>query len=205
MIFKSVKMKTTLLKVMLFTAFSISLSGCTGSDDGTSGSGRNNGSGTSSSSLAGVYKLISMSSDIEVDMNNDGITSTDLFMEIDAAFFDSSSELEIKPVIYNNNVEEIMSFYLPHSNVVVSTPGKPGSVSFTKSGLGYVFDFNKTTQVITLENNDKNQDPAIYGEMKDIRLLSPGKLQATFSKYFYDFAAAKWQMLTLTCVYIKIK
>lgn len=194
-------MKTTLLKISFITALFISLSGCSSSDD-TAGSGRNNGS-SSSSSLAGSYNLIAMTSDMEVDLNNDGNISNDMFLEVDASFFDTSSELVIKPVIYNNNLEEIMSFSLPHSNVVVSTPDNPGSVSFTKSGLGYIFQFNKTSQTITLENNDPNRDPAVYGAMESVKLLSPGKLQAVFKKYFYDFAAKKWQMLTLTCVYIK--
>ncbi|MCO6148580.1 hypothetical protein [Flavobacterium sp. NRK1] len=194
-------MKASLLKALFITFFFASLSSCS---NGIDSDGKNpNGNGTSSS-LSGSYNIISMMSDLSVDLNNDGYSSNNLMEEIDPAVFDSSlPELEIKPVVYNNQIEDLMSFYLPHSTVTVSTPNKPGSAKFTRNGLGYVYKFDKNTQTVSIEDNDVNQDPAIYGHMESVTVIGNNKLKAVFTKYYYDFSSTQWRLLTITCIYIK--
>ncbi len=197
-------MNTTLLKVLSAAVFFISLSGCSNGDDG-SGSKRNNGIGGPSSSLGGSYNITSMVANMFVDLNNDGVMSDDLFTEIDPAFFDPENpELIIKPVLYNNQLEEMMSFYLPHSTVTVASPNNPGSVKFSRNGIGYIYQFDNNTQSISIENNNTSTDPSVYGNMENITVISQNRLKAVFTKYFYDFASVKWQLLTITCIYTKI-
>lgn len=196
-------MKASLLKALLITFCFAPLCSCSNGTE--SGNDALNGKPTSSSSLSGSYNIISMVSDISVDLNNDGFASTDLFNEIDAAVFDISiPELEIKPVLYNNELENLMSFYLPHSTVTTSTPTNPGSVKFSRNGLGYIYEFDKNTQKITIEDNDLNQDPAVYGHMESINIIGYNQLEAIFTKYYYDFSTKSWKLLTITCLYIKI-
>lgn len=197
-------MNTTLLKVLSATVCIISLYSCSNGDDGT-GSKRNNGIGSSSSSLGGSYNITSIESNIYVDLNNDGITSTDLFNEIDPSYFDSANpELIIKPVLYNNQLKEMMSFYLPHSTVTVPSQNNPGSVKFSRNGVGYIYQFDKNTQAISIEDSGTATDPSVYGHMENITVLGPNMLQAVFTKYFYDFSTTQWQILTITCIYTKL-
>ena len=194
-------MKTNYLKVFFATTLLISLCSCS-SDD--TRSKRNNGVSGSSSSISGSYNLDSITSDVSVDLNNDGFTSTDLLTEIDPEFFSASSlDLEIKPVVYNNHLENIMSFYLPHPNVTITTPNKPGSVKFSRNGIGYVFAFDNKTQIISPENSNTAPDPDVNGDMISVEVISKGKIQAVFKKYYYDFKSVKWIALTITCIYTK--
>lgn len=194
-------MKTiTLFRTLFTTAIFISLSSCgtSASDDSTGGSGV----GSSSSAIGGSYHIVSMTSDKSVDLNNDGDSSIDLLTEIDASFFDPDSpELVIQPVILNNQIEEVMNFYLPHSNVISNVPGS-GSVNFTRNGLGYVYNIDKDTQTINVDPNA--QTPTSYGTMESIVISGKNMLKAVFQKDYYDFSTTQWQLLTITCVYKKI-
>jgi hypothetical protein len=198
-------MNSTLLKTLLLTVFFVSAYSCGTSEDGSEGIGKG-GNGGSSSTLGGKYNIISMVSDISVDLNNDGVSSTNLFTEIDPAVFSTEiPELEIKPVVINNQLENMMSFYLPHSNVTATTPNTPGSVKFTKTGLGYIYEFDDSTQIISVEDNTPTGgQPGVYGHMETIQVVGTNQLKAVFTKYYYDFSVPGWKLLTITCTYIKI-
>lgn len=197
------KMKTiTLLKSLFTTAIFISLASCgtSASDDSTGGSGVGS---SSSSTIGGSYHILSMTSDVSVDLNNDGLASLDLLEEIDSSFFDPNNpELVIKPVIYNNQLEDLMSFYLPHANITTTNPETVGGVSFSRNGLGYVYNIDKNTQEINVDKNE--HDSTSSGVMQSIEVLGQGMLKAVFKKSYYDFSSKKWVLLTITCVYKKI-
>lgn len=192
----------TLFKALLGTVFFISLTGCgsSGSDDSTGG---NKGIGSSNSSIGGSYHIISMISDKVVDLNNDGLASADLMDEIDPSFFDPNSpELVINPVIYNNQLEEMMNFYLPHPSVTVNTPGQIGGVKFTRNGLGYIYNIDNSTQDINI--NKGGMGSTATGIMNSIKVTGKNTLQAVLQKDYYDFSTAKWQLLTITVIYRKV-
>lgn len=192
-------MKASLLKVLLAIAFFSSIYGCSSSEEDRG----NKPSTSSSSSIGGSYNLVSMTSNIEVDLNDDGIVSTDLLTEIDPAFFNSGApELEIKPTIVNNQLMPMMSFYLPFPKLNFTTPGKPhGAVSYVRSGLGYYYQFDNATQTITINNNASN---GVYGNVDNVQVAGKNTLKAVFNKNYYDFATAKWITLKITCIYKKI-
>ena len=196
-------MNSNLLKTLLVTVLFVSAYSCGTSEDGSEGLG-NAGNGGSSSKLGGSYNIISMISNISVDLNNDGISSFDLLTEIDPAVFSTTiPELEIKPVVVNNQLENMMSFYLPHSTITNATPTTPQAVQFTKTGLGYFYEFDDSTQTISVENNSGGQ-PAVNGHIENITVVEGNKLQAIFTKYYYDFSVKGWKLLTITCIYVKI-
>lgn len=195
-------MKTiTLLRSLFTAAIFISLSSCgtSASDDSTGGKTV----GSSSSVIGGSYHMISMTSDISVDLNNDGMISKDLLTEIDPSFFDPKNpELVIKPVIYNNQIEDLMSFYLPHANISTTNPNVTGGVSFSRNGLGYIYNIDTSTQVINVDKNE--HDSTSVGIMQNIEVAGKDMLKAVFTKSYYDFNSRKWLLLTITCVYKKI-
>ncbi|MNK22262.1 hypothetical protein D3C87_405360 [compost metagenome] len=196
-------MKTSLLKVLYTTVFFISIYGCSSNEDnGNSTPGKGGGN---SSSISGSYNIISMISDVAVDLNNDGVSSNDLLMETDPEFFNTSiPDLEIKSTIYNNALVPLMNFYLPQPNVTINTPNRPGSVIYSRTGLGYFYDFNNQTQTITIDKSNESPTISSLGRMENVRVTGKNKLEAVFSKYYYDFAVSRWRLLTITCVYTKI-
>jgi hypothetical protein len=191
----------TLLRTLLVTVLFVSAYSCGTSEDGSEGLGVG-GNGGSSSTLGGKYNIISMVSDISVDLNNDGVSSADLLTEVDPTVFNTEiPELEIKPVVVNNQLEEMMSFYLPHSTITATTPTTPGGVKFTKTGLGYIYEFDKDTQAISIHEDSPSN---VNGHMVSVVVLANNNLKAVFTKYYYDFSVPGWKLLTITCVYKKM-
>lgn len=196
-------MNSNLFKTFLLTVFFITAYSCGTSEDGSEGLG-NGGNGGDSSKLGGSYNIISMISDISVDLNNDGVSSFDLMTEIDPTVFSTSiPELEIKPVVINNQLENMMSFYLPHSTITNVTPTTPKGIKFTKTGLGYFYEFDDSTQTISVDNNLEGSQ-AVNGQIENVAVVNNNTLQAIFTKYYYDFSTSGWKLLTITCVYKKI-
>ncbi|PZR20619.1 MAG: hypothetical protein DI539_10380 [Flavobacterium psychrophilum] len=199
-------MHSTLLKSLVVTVFFVTAFSCGTSEDGSEGIG-SGGNGSASSKLGGSYNIISMVSDISVDLNNDGTSSTDLLTEIDPEVFSTQiPELEIKPVVVNNQLENMMSFYLPHSNVTTGSSSSQTSVNFTKTGLGYVYEFDNSTQTISVKDSTlPGGQPGVYGHIESIEVIDNNMLKAIFTKYYYNFSGQPgWKLLTITCVYTKV-
>jgi hypothetical protein len=193
-------MKATLLKALFLAGFFISLTGCS-KDESVSGKS------SSSSSLSGSYHLVSMTSNVSVDLNDDGILSTNLLLETDPGVFSpNKADLEIKPTVYNNELVQLMSFYLPHPTMSYTKPDKPeGVVDYTLKGIGYEYEFNSNTQQITINKDGELPGPVPdAGRLDTIVVNGTNKLEAVFTKNYYDFAIAHWRQLTITCEYTEI-
>ena len=190
-------MKAIFLKLLFVSALLCGLSGCS-NDDGTGSSGTK-----STPEIAGKYILVSMRSNISVDLNNDGILSTNLLTEIDDEVSPSQTDLEIKPVFLDNELVQLMSFYLPHPTLSFDNPTEPeGSVKYTPKGLGYEYQYDNATNVITVDNNNNGNVPS-SGRLDTVEVAGSDQLQAIFEKYYYDFAINEWRLLTITCRYVR--
>lgn len=161
-------------------------------------------SGTSGFSLNGSYDLVQMTSDKNVDLNNDGVASFDLMSEIDPAVFENDNpELVITSAIIINKAENIINFSIPHpASVIVDTPGKHGTAIFERKDFGYTYTFNKNTQGLDL-NTGASQNPGVYGDMSEIKYIGQNSVKSVLTKNFYDFSTANWQLLKVTCIFRK--
>ena len=166
-------MKTYLLKMLFFTT-SLCLLSC--SNDETDKS--------DTTAIAGSYTLIAMTSNISVDLNDDGILSTDLLLETDPGFFNSDKpELEIKTGIVDKELVQLMNFYLPHPTLT-SIPGSAKKViNYSRGGVGYPYTFNNVTKEISVEKDVKVSG---FGRMDNIQVAGENKLGAIITKYYYD-------------------
>jgi hypothetical protein len=184
-------MKTSLLKLFFAALFLTGFTSCS-KDDGADGD---------TSELAGEYIIVSMTSNIPVDLNNDGIASTNLMDELGAAIANAESpDLEIKPVLLDNELVQVMSFNLPHPNVDLSQPDMP-TVEYSVEGMGYQYKYDKSTNKITVEGAGNNGPVPAPGRLETIEVTEEGDLDAVITKYYYDFATGKWIQLTITCEY----
>lgn len=190
-------MKASVLKLLFLSASFISLYGC-GNDDGTSSGSK------STPEIAGKYVLVTMTSNISVDLNNDGLLSVNMLTEIDDNTPEGQTDLEIKPVFVDNELVQLMSFYLPHPTLTFDDPKQPeGVVKYTPKGLGYEYEYNNDTNVITVDNGNNTGNVPSSGQLETVSVISGNQLIATFEKYYYDFAINEWRLLTITCRYTR--
>ena len=184
-------MKAPLLKLLFAALFLTGVTSCS-KDDGADGN---------TPELAGEYTVVSMTSNIPVDLNNDGIASTNLMDELGAAIANAQSpDLEIKPVLLDNELVQVMSFYLPHPTIDLSQPNMP-TVQYSVKGMGYQYEYNRNTNQITVAGAGGSGPVPVPGRLETIEVTEDGDLDAVITKYYYDFATGKWIELTITCEY----
>ena len=183
-------MKASLLKLSLAALFLAGFTSCSKED----------GAEESSTELAGEYTLVSMTSDVPVDLNNDGIASTNLMDELGGAINGENPDLEITPVLLDNELVQVINFYLPHPTVDLSQPNMP-TVEYSIKGIGYQYEYNKETNKITVEGAGSSGPVPAPGQLETVEVTEEGDLGAVIIKYYYDFATGKWIELTITCEY----
>lgn len=184
-------MKLTLLRLFLATLFLTGFTSCS-KDDGAE---------ENSPELAGEYTIVSMTSNIPVDLNNDGIASTNLMDELGEAIANTNNpDLEIKPVLLDNKLVQVISFYLPHPTIDLSQPDMP-TVEYSVNGMGYQYQYDKRTNEIKVEGAGVSGPVPPPGRLETIEVTAEGALDAVITKYYYDFATDSWIQLTITCEY----
>ena len=155
--------------------------------------------------FTGNYNIISYRSNIPVDLNNDGETSTELVKEIYS--FDLPY-LEIRPHEYQDNKVKLISFSFPKQDFSFPLPGIKGDhIYFTSSGFGtlYVFEFNK----YKLEQDSYSETHFLdnaYVEMpvelsSDLRVVDDNHMRVFITKKYYDFDTYEWVLLDIEVLY----
>lgn len=184
-------MKAPLLNIFLAALFITGFTSCSNDDSASE----------DTSELAGEYTIVSMTSNIPVDLNNDGIASTNLMDELGEALANADTPaLEIRPVLLDNELVQVMSFNLPHPNVDLSQPNTP-TVEYSMKGMGYEYEYDKRTNQIIVEGAGSAGPVPAPGRLETIEVTQEGDLDAVITKYYYDFATDSWIQLTITCEY----
>ncbi|MFP9118556.1 hypothetical protein ACLI08_12265 [Flavobacterium sp. RNTU_13] len=151
--------------------------------------------------FSGRYKFTSMTSDVAADLDNNGVTSTDLMTEIPEYFTNYRTDL----VVLDGFIK-MASFSLPHCNVYFESPGIPqGYTIFTASGMSAQFKYNPRTKGIDLvmPENLNLSDYEEFGMPLKLEYINDSSLKATFYKRYYDYSTAGWKWLTVTAAYYK--
>ena len=167
-------------------------------------------------SIAGYYQVESLRTDQQVDLNNDGIASEDLMVQISESNFITQhvfdgpdSYLEIRPTKHNDNFNQLM--FIPFPNPVVTftnSNSSNGAVSYLNNylnGVGYEYSYNEETKVIYLDRTKVDQDTEEqWGKLVEAKQIEKDKLELLVSKNYYDFKTAKWLKLQITGIYVKV-
>jgi hypothetical protein len=174
------------------------LSACTTNDDVTE----------QTLPIAGYYKVRSMTSDVAVDINDDGYASNDMMDEM-SDFFELSHrhyyDLEIKHNQHTGSSAKLIDFRLPHMNMYFEYPSTPqGFNTYTNSGPHYLFDYDYKNKAIHLEVSEvSNQSGEDFGRVEQVDVVNDENINATVKKKYYDFSTAQWVELTLDIKYHK--
>ncbi|MEK6482602.1 hypothetical protein WJR50_34060 [Catalinimonas sp. 4WD22] len=166
-------------------------------------------------SIAGYYRVESLIADKEVDLNNDGILSTNLMEQISQSnfygqyIFDKHhSYLEIRPTKYNDNPYQHISIPFPDPHFSTYTNSPNGAVIYLRNGLngvGYEYTYNAKTKTVHIDRTkvDQNTEEK-WGGLVEIHQIEDDKLELLVSKNYYDFSTASWLRLQITGIYSKI-
>jgi hypothetical protein len=166
--------------------------------------------------IAGYYEMKSLRSDLAVDLDNDGVVSTDAMAEISRVTFIRQYNfsapyafLQIRPTKEQDVRTQHLYVPFPHPHVTFENTDSPnGRVGYTNNDLaafGYGYAYGEKNKTVQLDRaNVRDEDEEVWGKLVGIQVLDRDKLQLTVSKDYYDFKQARWVRLQLIGVYTKV-
>jgi len=168
-------------------------------------------------SVTGYYRMESLVTNREVDLNNDGITSSNVMEEVSQSFYlvqynfsSRASYLEIRPTRLNDTRIQHMYVPFPHPRLKLEDTDSPnGRVAYLRNdlnGIGYDYSYDERSKIIRLDrsNVDANNEE-VMGQLIDIKVIEKDPLELLVSKNYYDFSTASWVRLQLTARYTKVE
>lgn len=168
--------------------------------------------------IAGKYRVISIRSNVELDMNNDGVKTDDLLKEITdehrtldnqmISFYDFSAPrhfLDIKYDEYNGFGKSIAVIF-PHQFIDVIGGDKPFLSMYLDPILGYTYEIDNATGAFVLKERTTVYDSAIVDpiSIEEVQILDDGQLRLVLTKRIFDFVDLSWIEAKLTVTYEKV-
>ncbi|SNR16747.1 hypothetical protein [Tenacibaculum jejuense] len=150
-------------------------------------------------SFQGHYEISQMTSDTSVDLNEDGIASTNLLNEIVPYYFENTVyDLEIRPHNYTESDAKLILFSIPHQILLFDDPNdQNSSIDYCKKGFGTSYEFSDNK--IQLENFSND-----FITIKNIEILSNDNIKTNIEKEYFDTETENWVKLSIEIVYQKI-
>ncbi|WP_207434047.1 hypothetical protein [Sabulibacter ruber] len=161
-------------------------------------------------SIAGFYQFVSIESATAVDLNQDGVASTNLLAEIeDYNFSYPEANLELRPTKYNNTHYKLIDIFFPHPNLVLDITTGQEVMMYTKNalnGTGYTYNYNERTSAVEIIRSANHQETEQeWGRLNSLTVVRSNQLEANISKKYYDFQTQNWVTLNITAVYEKVE
>lgn len=160
--------------------------------------------------ISGYYKVKSISSNVAVDMNNDGVKSADLYSEITApykdsglSFFDFESpqnHMEVRPLPYQSNDAQLISLNIPDQYILESN-----SVYFLGEYLRSFIAYRYEMEGRSIKLISTNPAFIENGTLGNFQLMADGNLKLEMSKKLFDFKDVEWKESELTIIYSKVE
>ena len=178
-------MKTiiTFLSILSLASFSIS---CSSDEDNTT---------DPFTALEGRYRITVFELAIPMDLNNDGIASSDVFSELPEYFTHPVGDLELRRGQWDY---KRVDFFLPHPNPAYE--GEPFfRVSYSRCAFGVQCLGVDGTQ-LQLDNDGDSEYFEEWGNVQHMEVLPDGTITCTLFKKYYDFRTGE---MTMTSVYLE--
>ena len=164
--------------------------------------------------LSGYYKIVSVTSDTPLDLNNDGFSSHDFYAEISGLhtttngdkfqFYDFESiqnYMEIRPTELQNNKAQLIDFKFPHQYIGYMSDNTPFLHEYLRSFINYSYKI--VDNQVQLSNGYLDEVEGI-GEVTSLHVLDENYLKATMIKNIFDFQTNQWVKVQLDVTYLKI-
>jgi hypothetical protein len=169
----------------------------------------------------GNYQVTNIETDIEFDLNNDGITSKNMFLEItsphttpngiipDFHFKPESPEnlVEARPNIDSQNQAQLISFNFPEQYVAFTNedPTKPFLLfsGYSRKFNTFTYEFKSQNEIDVIDFNPEYT--AQFGKIDKLVRIDKTSFKLYLTKKIYDFKDKQWKNANVIGTYKKIQ
>lgn len=172
--------------------------------------------------FGGYYKIKSISSNIPIDMNNDGIKSTDYLQEVKSDYilfngevmnFGYDNELrhnfaEARPTKYQSTNAKYLDIRFPIQKI---DSIYQGGNNFITLNMEYIkiptfLSYSLSQNNVEIDSDLYNYDQLEFYNVRnfEIQRISKNEFQIKFDYLVYDFFQNDWIDTNLTAEYIKV-
>lgn len=169
----------------------------------------------------GKYHLTHIETDIELDLNNDGITSKNMFLEITSPHTTPNGIIpdfhfkpenpwnlaDAGPAIDSQNQAQLISFNFPEQDLAFlnQDPNKPVLLFSGYSGKfnTYRYAFASQEKINLIDYNPEYT--AQYGKINELVRIDKTSFKLYLTKKIYDFKAKEWKNVNVIATYKKIE
>lgn len=162
--------------------------------------------------VSGIYKITAINAAVALDLNNDGVKSTDIYNEIKyyslirdlspEMFYDFESMqhyMVARPLPYHTNNAQSISLNIPDQVIDTFSGNLYYLSNYIHSFTAYSYELNGGSDVVTLHANDATFEE--NGTLKEMRIIEDGHLRLTMTKKFFDFTDLAWVETEVTIDY----
>ncbi|MFH6971591.1 hypothetical protein [Flavobacterium petrolei] len=169
----------------------------------------------------GFYQISSITSNVKIDLNNDGLKTTDYLQEIKSNYISYNGEIinygynnelnynfaEAQPSEYNvNKNTQFLDIKFPIQRIDSVFQGNDNFVKMNMeySKIGSSFIYKLSNNNVKIESDPFNQFEYYNINNFVINRINKEKFEIFFDFKVYDFTENKWIETKLTAKYIKI-
>ncbi|WP_195357389.1 hypothetical protein [Bacteroides cellulosilyticus] len=189
------------MKKLIYLLFIITFISCNKSED------------SPVSEFAGNYKIVSIISEKAVDMNNDGIVSNDVYLEIISPYHLNSTKIiedyysfdfyyaEMRPLKYQTNNAQFANFSIPCQHIEYTSDGSPFLAFYLQEFIFYTYEFTDGDEVILTSNSDHDKQ---FGCINSMKRTGKDTFVLNMNMNLFDFKTEKWIDAPIQIAYQKI-
>ena len=145
----------------------------------------------------GFYEIESMTSNQNVDLNNDSVNSQNLLEEIPNYFDNNSFDIEIRKLEKIDPFELLLAIYLPEPNELIDQPFS----TIYYSRKAYFERINPVDNQMLLNNEFEINNTLTLVELS---VMENDRISARLNQRFYDFQTNSWRNLDIEIRYKKL-
>lgn len=166
--------------------------------------------------FGGYYEITWISSTKAVDLNNDGLESTNILAELENSKLIANEEVhsfynpalhyaEIRPLYYHTNNAQLISFGYPYQVIgyIDEEKTKPYLISYKKEFLNFSYEFITNDNIQVIDNAPDYHSP--MGKIHSLTRLDASSFILEMAICLFDFKEKDWVETNVTVTYSKVK
>lgn len=166
-------------------------------------------------SFPGFYKIVKITSATPVDLNNDGVKSTNVYGEISNPYKTPNGDLfsfhdfqaqqnymEVRPLPDQITDAKLITFNYPHQIIDSLSNGTPFLVEYNNEFIHYTYKINDDKNILVASVNPGYTNQ--IGEINSVMVKENGVLEVLLEKQVFDFVDKAWKQVSISAQYTKI-
>jgi hypothetical protein len=168
----------------------------------------------------GYYKITSIISETPIDLNNDGLKSTNLLEEITSPhttlngvfpnFYNpenGNNFAEVRPLVGQSNSTQFIAFNFPEQSISYLNNDLEMNIPIlmhysTSMNAGIVYEFINQNEIRIIDNNPEWNSQ--FGAIKSLIRIDKNNFEIDLDKKMFDFSSKQWTDLKVKAQYKKV-